>query len=86
LRGAHPEIVAAGPAPEVSGAGAGPGDGSPGGEGDGPKKDQHAAYNSAKGIVKNFVWKLTGLKPNGQPREYGSHWGVGVLLFDAGPQ
>jgi hypothetical protein len=49
------------------------------------KKDMHAAYNSSKGIVKNFVWKLTGLLPGARPREYGSHWGVGVLLFDAGP-
>jgi hypothetical protein len=49
------------------------------------KKDMHAAYNSAKGIVKNFVWQLSGLKPNSQPREYGSYWGVGVLLFDGGP-
>lgn len=49
------------------------------------KKDMHAAYNSAKGIVKNFVWKLSGLQPGGRPNEYGSYWGVGVLLFDAGP-
>jgi hypothetical protein len=49
------------------------------------KKDMHAAYNSARGIVKNFVWQLSGLKPNSQPREYGSYWGVGVLLFDGNP-
>jgi hypothetical protein len=49
------------------------------------KKDMHAAYNSAKGIVKNFTWQLSGLLPGARPREYGSYWGVGVLLFDAGP-
>jgi hypothetical protein len=48
-------------------------------------KDMHAAYNSAKGIVKNFAWKLSGLLPNARPNEYGAYWGVGVLLFDAGP-
>lgn len=49
------------------------------------KKDMHAAYNSAKGIVKNFAWKLSGLHPGARPNEYGSYWGVGVLLFDGGP-
>ena len=45
----------------------------------------HAAYNSAKGIVKNFVWRLSGLLLNARPNEYGAYRGVGVLLFDAGP-
>jgi hypothetical protein len=46
-------------------------------------KDQHAAHNSAKGIVKNFKLRLTGLKPGAKRGQYGSYWGQGILLFDA---
>ena len=46
-------------------------------------KDQHSPHNSAKGVVKNFRLRLTGLKPNAPRGQYGSYWGQGILMFDA---
>jgi len=46
-------------------------------------KDSDAPHNSKPGVVKNFVWKLTGPVPGKEPGSYWSNYGQSVFVFDA---
>lgn len=42
-----------------------------------------AQRNSKQGLVRDFVWRISGLKPAGNPLEPGDYWG-GAIHFDKG--
>jgi hypothetical protein len=47
------------------------------------KKDWNAGHSTKSGVVKNFVWKVSGLKPGGDKKMFSSYYGPAVTIEDA---